>query len=56
MGQQCLAVYVAQDNDRWTDSVCCGVTAMVDASQKISEADEGNNKLSLPTVRVRDHR
>ena len=51
-----IAVYVHQDNKRWSNAGCCTVTAMVDADQRVRESDEGNNKRALPTARVRDHR
>jgi len=51
-----VAIYIHQDNKRWGDQSCCGATAMVDADQRVTESNEGNNKRSLPTRRVRDHR
>ncbi|HEX9878702.1 MAG TPA: CARDB domain-containing protein [Candidatus Binatia bacterium] len=54
-----VTFYLGSSSSRWGDAGCCGVTAMVDPDQKITEFDEGNNKKSLATVRltaVRDHR
>ena len=51
-----IAVYVHQDNKRWSATSCCEVVAMLDGAQRISESDEGNNKKALSTARVRDHR
>jgi len=54
-----VTFFLSRSSSRWGDQGCCGVTAMVDPDQKITEFDEGNNKKSLSTVRlkaVRDHR
>jgi len=54
-----VTFFLSRSSSRWGDQGCCGVTAMVDADQKITEFNEGNNKKSLSTVRlkaVRDHR
>ena len=54
-----VTFFLSRSSSRWGDQGCCGVTAMVDPDQKITEFNEGNNKKSLSTVRlkaVRDHR
>ena len=54
-----VTFFLSRSSARWGDQGCCGVTAMVDPDQKITEFNEGNNKKALPTVRlkaVRDHR
>ncbi len=54
-----VTFFLSRSFSRWDDQRCCGVTAMVDPDQKITEFNEGNNKKALPTVRlkaVRDHR
>lgn len=54
-----VTFFLSRNSSRWGDQGCCGVTAMVDPDQKITEFNEGNNKKALPTVRlkaVRDHR
>lgn len=48
-------VYLGLDKSRWRDKSCCKVTAMVDEDDKITETNEDNNKMALPTVRVREH-
>ena len=49
-------MYIDPDRSRWSDTTCCQVEAAVDPDGRIIEFDESNNKMILPTVRVRDHR
>ena len=47
---------VRSSTDLRKNTSCCGGTAVVDLPEKVQETNEHNNKMSIDTVWVTDHR